>query len=153
MERISHGLYGLIIVTATLVAEQHHIEDAVEALALLLTTALVLLLAHVYSTWMAERTLLGTGLDRITRHLIVLDNLPVLLAIVVPCVLLGLAAVGFIELIVAYTVSIVFTLLTLFGLGVYAGRSAEMGWRRAIASGLAAVAIGAIVVIIEAFFD
>ena len=45
-ERFSHVLYGLIIITAVLVAERPHVESAADALGLLFGTALVLLLAH-----------------------------------------------------------------------------------------------------------
>ncbi len=61
-ERLSHALYGLIIVTATLGAEKAHISEVFDAISLLLATALVLLLAHTYSAVMAERTVSGHSL-------------------------------------------------------------------------------------------
>ena len=59
-ERLNHALYGLIIVTATLVAERGHVENAGEAIVLLLGTALVLVLAHTYSAAMAARAVGGS---------------------------------------------------------------------------------------------
>lgn len=85
-ERLSHALYGLIIITATLVAERAHVEEVGEALALLLTTALVLVLAHTYSAFMAERAVEGRPLTAVATRLVVADNLPVVSAIVVPSV-------------------------------------------------------------------
>jgi len=152
-ERLSHALYGLIIVTATLVAEQGHVTEVVDALGLLLGTAAVLLLAHTYSAAMAERTTKGHSLGSVGRRLVVEYNLPVLLAIVVPALLFILAGVGVIALQTAYAASIVFSLVTLFGLGLYEGRTASMSWPHSIVSGAAAGTIGLIVVAVEAFFE
>ena len=152
-ERLSHGLYGLIIVTATLVAEQGHVTEVVDALGLLLGTALVLLLAHTYSAVIAERTIEGHSLGAVGRRVIVKDNLPVLFAIVGPGLLFLLAGVGVMDLQTAYAAAIVFSLAALFGLGLYEGRTASMSWPMSIASGTAAGAIGVIVVAFEAFFE
>ena len=152
-ERLSHALYGLIIVTATLVAEQGHVTEVVDAMGLLLGTALVLLLAHTYSAVMAERTVEGHSLGTATRWLVVKDNLPVLIAVVVPAVLFLLAGADLITLQRAYAGAIVFSLLALFGLGLYEGRTASLGWTHSVLSGAAAGAIGLIVVAVEAFFE
>ena len=152
-ERLGHALYGLIIVTATLVAEQGHVTEVVDALGLLLGTALVLLLAHIYSAVMAERTIEGHRLRLIGRRLVVEDNLPVLVAILGPALLFVLAGMDLMTLQTAYTASIVFSLIALFGLGLYEGRTASMGWIHSMLSGAAAGAIGLIVVAVEVFFE
>jgi hypothetical protein len=152
-ERLSHALYGLIIVTATLVAEQSHVTEVGDAIGLLLGTALVLLLAHTYSSVMAERAVDGRSLGSVGRRMVVEDNLPVLLAIAVPAVLFLLAGADVMMLDTAYTASIVFSLVALFGLGLYEGRVASLNWYHALLSGAAAGAIGVIVVAVEAFFE
>ena len=152
-ERLSHALYGLIIVTAALGAERAHIERASEALALLLSTAMVLVLAHTYTAAMAERAVSGTSLGRVGRRTVVVDNIPVLSAVVVPAILFALAGADAITLSTAYNAAIAFSLAVLFGVGLYEGRRASMGWTHSILSGAVAGAIGVIVVIIEAFFD
>ena len=152
-ERLSHALYGLIIVTATLVAEKGHVTEVVDALGLLLGTALVLLLAHTYSAVIAQRTVEGHRLGSVARRLVVEDNLPVLIAIVGPALLFVLAGMDMMTLQTAYTASIVFSLVALFGLGLYEGRTASMGWIQSMLSGAAAGAIGLIVVAVEAFFE
>jgi hypothetical protein len=152
-ERLSHALYGLIIVTAALVAEKLHVTEVGEAISLLLGTALVLLLAHTYSAVVAERTVEGHSLGSVGRGVVLRDNLPVLLAIVVPTMLFILAGIGVITLQTAYTAAIAFTLLALFGLGLYEGRSASMSWPKSLLSGGAAGAIGLIVVAVEALFE
>lgn len=148
--RLGHGIYGLIIVTATLVAEQQHIGTGAEALGLLLGTAVILFLAHTYSELVALRVVnarpLGLrGLGSIARR-----NLPLFLAIVVQSVFLSLAWLDAITLQAAYVVSIAYTLVALFGLGVYAGRVASQQWRSSILSGFEAAAIGIIIVVLEA---
>jgi hypothetical protein len=152
-ERLSHALYGLIIVTATLVAEQAHVTEVVDALGLLLGTALVLLLAHTYSGVMAERTIEGHSLGSVGRRMVVDDNLPVLIAIVAPALLFILAGMDVMTLHAAYSASIVFSVMALFGLGLYEGRTASMTWPLSILSGAAAGTIGLIVVAVEAFFE
>lgn len=152
-ERLGHALYGLIIVTATLVAEQMHVTEVVDALGLLLGTALVLMMAHTYSAVMADRAIEGHALGKATRHLIVKDNLPVLLAIVVPAALFLLSGTNLLTLQTAYAIAIVFSLLSLFGLGIYEGRRASMAWAHSLLSGFAAGAIGLVVVAFEAFFE
>ena len=152
-ERLSHGLYGLIIVTATLVAEKRHVDEVADALGLLFGTALVLLLAHTYSAVMAERTVEGHSLGTVGRRIVVRDNLPVLFAIVGPGLLFLLAGIGVMDLQAAYTAAIVFSLTALFGLGLYESRTASMSWPHSIVSGSAAGAIGVIVVAFEAFFE
>jgi hypothetical protein len=152
-ERLSHALYGLIIVTAALVAEKLHVTEVDEAMGLLLGTAVVLLLAHTYSAVVAERTVEGHSLGSIGRGVVLRDNLPVLIAIIVPALLFILAGIDVITLQAAYTAAITFSLAALFGLGLYEGRSASMSWPKSLLSGTAAGMIGLIVVAIEAFFE
>jgi len=152
-ERLGHALYGLIIVTATLVAEKGHVTEVADALGLLLGTALVLLLAHTYSAAMAERAVEGHSLGSLGRRIVVEDNLPVLIAIIGPGLLFILAGLGAMSLATAYTAAIFFSLAALFGLGLYEGRTASMSWSQSLISGVAAGAIGLIVVAFEAFFE
>jgi hypothetical protein len=152
-ERLSHALYGLIIVTATLGAERAHIAEASEAFLLLLSTAIVLVLAHTYTAAVAERAIEGHSLGSVGRRMVIADNIPVLTAVVVPAILFILAGADVMALRTAYTAAIIFSLAVLFGVGLYEGRRASMGWVHSTLSGAAAGAIGVIVVVIEAFFD
>lgn len=152
-ERLNHALYGLIIITATLAAEMAHVEEVGEALALLMSSALVLVLAHTYSAFMAERAMEGKPLTAVAKRLVVADNLPVVSAVVVPGVLFIVAGIGWIELSVAFGLSIGFTIAALFALGMYEAHMAEMGGIQKFVSGIGAAAIGGLIVGIEAFFD
>ncbi|MEA2009279.1 MAG: hypothetical protein U9N78_01085 [Actinomycetota bacterium] len=152
-ERVSHAVYGLIIVTATLVAEMDHVDEALHALGLVLGTGLVLLLAHTYSALAAERIVQARRLSVAGRKMVVWSNLPVLLAIIVPALLFSLAWFEFVSLQTAYITSIGFSLLALFGLGVYIGRIASMNWALSLLAGATSGAIGVLVVLVEALFD
>jgi hypothetical protein len=152
-ERLSHALYGLIIVTATLVAEKEHLDDPIAAMGGLLGIALVLILAHTYSAWMAERTVDKGRLGAIGRRFVVMDNLPVAAAIVVPFVLFAFAWLSVLSLQSAYVVSIGFSLIALVGVGVFQAREASMRWPLVLLSGAVAAAIGVVVIAVEAFFD
>ena len=149
-ERLNHALYGLIIVTATLVAERDHVDNAGEAIVLLLGTALVLVLAHTYTAAMAARAVTAHTLGTAGRRLVALNNLPVLFAIALPVLLFVLAGLEAISLTTAYSVSIASSLAALLGLGIYEGRAASMTWPKALLSGMAAGAIGVLVIAVEA---
>ena len=153
IERASHALYGLIIVTATLVAEKDHVDDAADAIGLLVGTGLVLLLAHTYTAVVAARAVEGHSLGIAGRRLVVLDNIPVALAIVGPIVLFIVAWLDGISLRTAYVVSITLSVVLLFLLGLYQGRTAGETWTRSIITGAAAAAIGLVVIGFEAWFD
>ena len=152
-ERFSHALYGLIIITAVLVAEQQHVVDATDALGLLVGTAVVLLLVHTYTAVMAVRLVEGHRLGGLGRRLVVLDNAPVLAGVVLPVVAFILAEAGVLTVSAAFTISIVFCLLTLAGLGFYEGQVNGLGWSRSTISAAAAGGIGLVMVLVEAAFD
>lgn len=152
-ERFSHALYGLIIITATLAAERSYVESATDALALLAGTALVLLLVHTYTGVMAARSVEGHPLGAVGRKIVVEDNIPVVAAVAVPAVTFVFAGAGTIELLTAYRISIGFSLVALVGLGLYQGRKSGLNWSISVLSGVAAGAIGLLMVFVEATFE
>ncbi|MGI9529401.1 MAG: hypothetical protein ACR2NG_06790 [Acidimicrobiia bacterium] len=152
-ERFSHALYGLIIITATLAAERLHVESAGDALALLLGTALVLLLVHTYTAAMAARSVEGHALGHAGRRMVVADNIPVVAAVIVPAVSFILAGLEVIDLRTAYRISIGFSIVALFALGLYQGRKSGMNWPKSALSGAVAGGIGMLMIIFEAAFE
>ncbi len=152
-ERLSHALYGLIIIAATLVAEKGHVDEASHALGLILGTGFILLLAHTYTAIVAVRVVESTKLGTAHRRRVIRDNLPILFAIVVPSALFIFAWFGVVTLQAAYTASIVFSLVALFGLGVFEGRMESMNWALSVLAGFAAGTIGVIVVVLETLLD
>ena len=152
-ERLSHALYGLIIIAATLVAEKGHVDEPSHALGLILGTGFILLLAHTYTAIVAERVVGSARLGTTRRRRVIRDNLPILFAIVVPAMLFVLAWLDVMLLETAYTASIAFSLMALFGLGVFEGRMESMNWGLSIVAGIAAGTIGIIVVVLETLLD
>lgn len=148
-ERSSHAVYGLIIVTATLVADRLYATDALVSLAVLWTAVLVLVVAHIYSALIAELGLRGRRLTHLERHVLIADNLPLAAAVVVPTLLLLAAALGWIGLHLAIDLSILVSLASLFGLGAYQARRVGAPPSHQLAIGLVGGAIGLIVVIAE----
>jgi hypothetical protein len=143
----------LIIITAVLVAERPHVESAAGALGLLFGTALVLLLVHTYSAYMAVRLIAGHRLGPVGRRLVLRDNAPVSAAVVVPAVAFVLAALDVVSLETAFRVSIAFCLLALAVLGLLEARASGVGWPRSVASAAVAGGIGLLVVLVEASFE
>lgn len=54
-ERLSHAIYGTIIVTALLVTLQDHGFTAAEVLSAIVATGVALFFAHIYSSTLARR--------------------------------------------------------------------------------------------------
>jgi hypothetical protein len=150
-ERFAHGLYGLIVITATLIAEQEYIAEPLEAVGLLIGTAFVLFLIHVYIGIMTERSVRGATLGP-GRTLVVVDNLPLLGAIVVPVVMFLLAEAGVVSIEVAYTVSVSFSIVALLLAGATQGRAVGLTGARLVLSSLAAAGLGLAMVLVEAAF-
>ena len=97
VERSSHAVYGLVIITATLVADRVHATDALVSLLALWGATLVLVLAHTYSALIAELSRRGHRLTYAERHVLIADNIPLATSVVVPSVLLAAAGVGILD--------------------------------------------------------
>lgn len=148
-ERFAHAMYGLIIITAVLVAEAEHVTDAVDALLIVLGTGLVLLLAHTYVAVVAERTLLKHRLESNKRIEVLIDNVPVLIAVLAPSLLFIAAEAGAIEIETAFTWAIAFTVVALYAIGVLEGRRIGYSWARSLLVGLGGAFIGAVIIMVE----
>ncbi len=149
VERSSHAIYGLIIITATLVADREHAENALISMLVLWGAALVLVLAHVYSGLIAE---LGEADRRLTyaeRHVLIIDNIPVAASVLLPTILLVAAGVGLLDLRVAIDLSILMSVGSLFAVGSYQARKQGAPLRHQLGIGSLGAALGVIVVIAE----
>lgn len=151
VERSSHAIYGLIIITAALVADREFARDALESLAALWGAGMILVLAHVYSALVAEVGEKGRWLNHAERHVLIVDNIPVLAALVVPTVLLLLAAADVIGLGLAIDASIAIAIASLFGVGFYQSRQQGASIGVQISVGALGAVIGAVIILLEAF--
>ena len=149
VERSSHAIYGLIIITSTLVADRLAVEDWRTSLELVWVAGLVLVLAHVYSAVIAEVGGKGRFLSHAERHVIIADNIPVLAAIVVPTLLLLAAGLGWLPLSLAVDLAIVLSIAALFVLGAYQARRQGAGRGVQVGLGLLGGFIGMTVVALE----
>ena len=148
-ERFAHAIYGLIIVTAVLVAEAEHVTDPLDALLIVLGTGIVLMLAHTYVAVAAERTLIRHRLESGERVEVLVDNVPVLIAVVGPAGLFIAAEAGAIEIETAFTLAIAFSVVALYAIGVFEGRRIGYSWARSLLVGLAGGLIGAAIILVE----
>jgi tellurite resistance protein TehA-like permease len=149
IERSSHALYGLVIITATLVAELEAATDAMTSLLVLWGAGIVLLLAHLYAAAVAQAGERGRWLSHVERHLLIADNIPVLAALVVPSILIALAGAGVLDLAVAIDISIVGSIAALFAVGAY--QAHRQGASRALQLGIGILGslTGLIVILLE----
>ena len=148
-ERFAHAIYGLIIITAVLVAEAEHTTDPIDALIIVVGAGIVLMLAHTYVAVVAERTLIKHELRARRRVVVIADNAPVLIGVIVPSLLFIAAEAGAIELETAFKWAIAFSLVALYGVGVFQGRRIGYSWPRSLVLGLAGAAVGAAIIAIE----
>jgi hypothetical protein len=151
IERSAHAIYGLIIVTSTLVADRVIAEDAVTSLLVLWGAAFVLVLAHVYSAMVAEVGERGRWLTHAERHVLILDNAPLLAAVIVPSALLVAAALGWIELAIALDLAIILSIGALFAVGVYQARRQGASLHLQLALGGIGGLIGVLIILLEVF--
>ena len=150
-ERSSHAIYGLIIITAALVADREHAEDALTSLVLLWGAAMVLILAHVYSAIVAEVGAEGHWLSHAERHVLIVDNIPVLTAVIVPTILILAAGLGLVGLDLAIDLSIVTSVAALFALGAYQARRSGASLGVQLGIGGLGGAVGIVVIALEVF--
>ena len=151
--RLSHAIYGGIIVTAAIVAEWGHVEEASEVIGLLIVTGIVLFLAHTYSALIVGETdeaeiAPARQLMRTAR-----DEVSVVFAVAVPVVLFLLAELEVIGLKTAFRLSVGFMLVFLFTIGFAHSRGAGRSAWVSVALGLVGTALGLFVVVLESLLD
>lgn len=149
VERSSHAIYGLVIITATLVADRVHAEDAWISMLVLWGAALVLLLAHVYSSLIARLSTTDRRLTYAERHLLIVDNIPVVASVLLPTVLLIGAGLGIIELWVAIDLSILLSVASLFAVGMVQARKQHAPLAHQLLIGALGAGLGVIVIVAE----
>lgn len=151
-ERSSHAIYGLIIITAALVADREAAHDIRAALQLLWGAGLVLVIAHIYAAIVAEVGAEGMWLSHAQRHVLIVDNIPVLAAVVVPSLLIIASGLGLMTLDMALDLSIVFSLAALFALGAIQARRSGASLRVQLGIGALGGLAGIIVIALEIYF-
>jgi hypothetical protein len=148
-ERSSHAIYGLIIITSALVADREGADDALTSLLLLWGAGLVLIVAHVYSAIVAEVGAEGTWISHTQRHVLIVDNIPVLAAVVMPSILIMVAGLGLVSLDVALDASVVLSLTALYALGAYQARRSGATLGMQIGIGALGGIVGIFVIALE----
>jgi hypothetical protein len=140
-----HGVYGLVLVTA-LVAVGWQDDTDFEVLLFVLGTVLVYWLAHIYAAVVASRR--SHPVPRLHEATIegARKASPMLVAMLIPALLLSLAAVGWVEEYTAYFLALGsgIVLLGVIGYANAASNGAPWLWR--IAGVLATTLLGAIVI-------
>jgi len=149
IERSSHALYGLVIITAILVAEREAATDALTSLLVLWGAGVVLLLAHLYAAAVAQAGERGRWLSHVERHFLVSDNIPVLAALAVPSVFIVLAGLGVFDLAVAIDVSIVGSIVALFAVGAYQAHKQGASPALKLGVGILGAITGLVVILLE----
>ncbi len=151
--QLSHAIYGGIVVTAALVAEWGHVEEATEVIALLIVTGIVLFFAHTYSALIVGETD-EAGISPPQQLMrTVRDEVSVVFEVAVPVVLFVLAELDVIGLNTAFRLSVGFMLVFLFVIGFAHARGAGRSALASVGLGLVGTALGLVVVFLESLLD
>jgi hypothetical protein len=150
VERLSHAVYGLILLTAGVGELSAHDEDPAVAAALILGGAIVLVIAHSYSAFVATMATHDELPPSSARVKNALDQLTLAIPAAVAIGILLLAEADVIGLSAAYTATITLSLVALFALGVLIGHHRRWPLPPTIVLGLVTAAVGGVVVAVEA---
>jgi hypothetical protein len=140
-----HGVYGLVLVTA-LVAVGWQDDTDFEVLLFVLGTVLVYWLAHIYAAVVASRR--SRPVPRLHEATIegARKASPMLVAMLIPALLLSLAAVGWVEEYTAYFLALGSGIVLLGVIGYVDATVNKSTWPWRIAGVLATTLLGAIVI-------
>ena len=149
VERLAHATYGLILLTAGVQELRLH-EDARTAIALIAGGALVLVIAHSYSQFVAITATEQSFPPRGAAVANLLDQLALAIPAAVAVAILALAEAGAMSTEAAYNVVLTCALAALFAFGVAMGYHHSRRITLGLGIGLANVALGALIITIEA---
>ena len=148
--QVSRVIYGSIIGLALVVVLQGHPPAVGVIIASLLSTAVAVGLAELYSEVVGTETRTRHRIERHELAHIVEDVIAVTIGVAFPALFFVLAAVSAIELDTAFRIA-KWTGLALIGVyGFIAARFAGAGLLGAVAQGLAVAAIGAVMIAVKA---
>lgn len=133
-----------------LVAEAEHALEPLEALLIVVGTGVVLFLAHTYVAVVSERMLTQRRLGPSERREVLLDNVPVVIAVVGPSLLFITAELGAIDVERAFQWAIAFSLVVLYGIGLLEWRRIGYTWPTSMLLALGGTLIGGVIIAIEA---
>src|SRR4051794_23223208 len=145
-ERVADGVYGTVLVLAVISAlSKDHAASAWAVLAGVLTTALVFWIVHIYAAMLGDRAAGNrTGL-RVLMH----EEWPLAESALAPAVPLLIAGIGVFGLTAGITLALIVGVLDLAFWGYVAGRAMSQSRLGAVASGLAAMALGIVMVLLK----
>jgi hypothetical protein len=148
--QVSRVIYGSIIGLALVVVLQAHPPAVGVMIASLVSTAIAVGLAELYSEVVGTETRTRHRIERHELAHIVEDVVAVTIGVAFPALFFVLAAAGVMEVDTAFKIA-KWTGLALIGVyGFVAARFAGAGWLGAIAQGLAVAAIGAVMIAVKA---
>lgn len=149
---VSRAIYGLVTVLAVLQVMEIQHPSAWQGTATLFGTTLAVALVDAYSDAIAEMLAERRRLTRDDLREIGREVAPALAGAQPPTLLLLISAFGLISVEQAISLAQIVALVLLFGYGLRVGQLLHDDWLRRFAGGLVVVAIGGIVVGVNAAF-
>lgn len=146
---VASSVYGTVVVMATLSAAFAIEKSPWRLVAVVLSTVLVLWIAHVYAHGLSDSLALGRRLNRREAAGIARRELAMVLAAAGPCAALVLGAVGALRESRAVYVALLVGLAVLAGQGVRYARMERFGPLATVVAVTANVALGLLVVLLK----
>lgn len=150
VERLAHGVYGLILLTATLGELRLHEDDAQSAVTFVAAGAVVLVVAHSYSQLVAQSAIVRAVPSQRQLAATLVDQLPLAIPATLAVAVLLLADRDVIALDSAYTITITGSLAALFAIGVTIGVHRHRRALWGIGIGAANLGLGVVIIGAEA---
>jgi hypothetical protein len=148
--QVSRVIYGAIVGLALVVALEDHPPSAAAVAAILISTAVAVALAELYSELLGTRVRLRHGVDRDRRRAILEEAAAVAAGAAFPALFFLVAAAGAIKLTTAFSIA-KWSGLGLIGFyGLCAARLSGAELVRASLEALAVVALGGLVILVKA---
>lgn len=149
---IASTIYGLVTVLAVIEVLRHHPPSAIASAVTLFGATVAVALVDVYSEWIASIMTHRRSLYSGEIRLIVREASTVIIGAQGPTVVLLLSVFGLMSVPTALVVARIVALLSLFAIGFRVGQLLHGGRLRQVMSGLALLAIGALIVLVKAAF-
>lgn len=150
VHRLAHAIYGLIVLVAVVGELRLHDDELTSAIAIVAGGALVLVIAHSYSQLVASAAMREGGLPLRVALPILVDQLALALPATIAVGILLLGRTDLISDQTAYDIVVAGSLATLFALGVAIGLHRRRRPVAALLFGVANLAVGLVVVVVEA---
>lgn len=146
-ERASKAIYGIILISVTLIGLKAHDTDPMAIAVKIFVAAMAIVVAEVYSEILGESIRHQKALNSEERRTIVYNAMAIATVSLYPIIVFLLSKLGLYSVDTAFTIALVLNMLGLAAFGYYAIKSSGATKHQALVKGSILAGIGLIIVI------